>query len=165
MICKTFLVSFLICSVSMAQEPTETAAPTNPGVKEDMIAQDRSAIEKLLLPFEYSPDLKRDPFRIPQKSGPLNRRPIHGPFLPLQEIPLSEVRLKGVFIHPKYPKALFKIHLGNEKRIYKRLGLKDYIGEDFGYIAAIRPGKVVIVQTKEQNGENFSTTKTLIIEK
>ena len=44
-----------------------------------------------------------------------------------------------------------------------RLGIKDYIGENFGYIATIREKEVVIIQTIEENQKRYSTTKVVFL--
>lgn len=148
------------------EEAVQEVKQTESSVVEELSNVGTSEIDRLLQPFRYDPQGKRDPFIKPEgEDSPLYGHPVYGPFLSIQEVPLNKVKLRGVFIHPQNSKALFEIPGPGQNPKMIKLGLKDYIGENFGYIAAIRPGKVIIVQTKEQNGEKFSTTRTLSIEK
>ena len=42
--------------------------------------------------------------------------------------------------------------------------IKDYIGENFGYVATIREKEVVVIQTIEENEKRYSTTKVVFLE-
>lgn len=150
-------------------EPVSAVEPASPIDGVSSAENDSIEIQRLLEPFLYVVEGKRDPFRIPAGTGPLSVRPVHGPFLKLQQYKLKDFKLKGVLIDAKNPKALLLLTASGPNAPPKPLSIKvrlnQYLGESFGYIAAIRPGKVIIVQTKEQNGQRFSTTKTLTIEK
>lgn len=122
-------------------------------------------IEKLLSPFSYDPTVFRDPYRRPEGRLPLVERPLYGPFLPEQQYRLEDLDLRGVLMSSTSPKALIAVNLKEGKTKIYRIGIKGYIGENFGYVAKILPSQVVIVQTKEQKGKTYSTTKTLSIEK
>ena len=160
-----FIICYLLSGFVWAQEPGADPQVTpdisTGGGLVDVRTFDKRDVDKMLEPFRYDKSAKRDPFRLPEGKAPLVPRGFFGPFLMTQEVVLDTVQLKGVFIHPKNPKVLVKLR-GNR---VVTMGLKDYIGENFGYIAAIKPGKVIIVQTKEQNGQRYSTTRTLSIEK
>ena len=57
------------------------------------------------------------------------------------------------------PIAVFQ----DPKGIEYRLGIKDYIGENFGYIAMIREKEVIVIQTIEDNNKRYSTTKVVFL--
>ena len=134
------------------------------------IAQDeqngtiQSSVQEYSKPFIYRADGQRDPFVLPEGINPLVPGPYFGPFLELQEVKLDSVKLKGVFLDPSRPKALIQVRIGDKEQMV-RLGTNDYIGENFGYIAAIRDSEIVVVQTFDQGNKKYSTTRTISIEK
>ena len=85
---------------------------------------------------------------------------VYGPFLESQDHQLSNFTLKGLIWKTKTPLAIFK---GPGDREY-RLRVKDYIGENFGYIATIREKEVVVIQTVERGYKRYSMTKVIFLE-
>ena len=118
-----------------------------------------SQIRRLLAPFIYNRSGLTDPFETRSAQQGLVAGKIYGPFLKNQNYRLSSFKLVGLLWGIDDPVALFS---RNNKVV--RLGLKDYIGENFGYIASIREKEVVIVQTIEENGRRYSSTKVLFLE-
>lgn len=160
-------------SLLFAQEPQlEDELPSDPmGVVEDS-AQDLqqataqgSLVKRLTEPFDYARENKRDPFQLPEsKESPLILGAYFGPFLPLQEIRLSDVKLKGILMDRTKPKAIIEImENGKPKLIRVRVG--DFLGENFGVIQAIREGKIIIVQTLGEGDQKSTSTITLSIRK
>lgn len=141
------------------------AAPADATEGKDTVAQESdekkiSDIQKFLAPFEYNREDLRDPFETLGSSTPLRPGQVYGPFLPLQVHPLSQYHLKGLLWGARKPVAIFRGPEGEEYR----LSVKDYIGENFGYIATIREKEVVVIQTIEENEKRYSTTKVVFLE-
>ncbi len=164
----SFVFSFLIVSVAWGQTPT--GKPANPGAtvqpgaepaEPEVSGKERvSEIKSFLQPFRYIRDEFRDPFETQGAGNPLKPGQVYGPFLPLQTVRLAKFKLKGLLWGTKDPVAIFLAPDGQEHR----LGIKDYIGENFGYIATIREKEVVIIQTIEENQRRYSTTKVVFLE-
>ena len=119
-----------------------------------------SDIQQFLKPFEYNREEVRDPFETQGSATPLQPGQVYGPFLPLQTFRLQQFKLKGLIWSNKNPVAIFKAPDGKDYR----LRIKDYIGENFGYVASIREKEVVVIQTIEENERRYSTTKVVFLE-
>ena len=155
----SFAFSILIFStVAFAQVPPPTETGTEALVEPEVPAVEQiTRIQKYLEPFKYDRETVRDPFEAQASSAPLKPGQVYGPFLEEQRFRLSEYTLKGLVWRTKNPIAIFR---SPDKKDY-RLSIKDYIGENFGYIATIREKEVVIIQTIEENNRRYSTTKVV----
>jgi len=123
-------------------------------------------VKKLTSPFDYDRNGRRDPFRLPEVSGveiPLGA--YFGPFLELQDVPLSEIKIKALLLDPVRPKAVVSFKNGDNKEVIRKVVVGDFIGENFGIIQAIRDGQIVVVQTFVEGDQKYTTTKTLNIRK
>lgn len=145
-------------SPPLAQTGTSAVPLVNKVEKKEEI--EISQIQSFLSPFIYEKGKFRDPFEAQGGSSPLRPGEVYGPFLELQNYRLSEFELKGLLWKTNRPVAVFKAPNGEEYR----LGVKDYIGENFGYIATIREKEVVIIQTIEEKNKRYSTTKVVFLE-
>lgn len=147
--------------------PTDPATqgsldPNAPALKNEVPAEEQiTRIQSFLEPFEYDRERVRDPFEAQASSAPLKPGEVYGPFLELQQYRLSEYRLKGLVWRTDNPIAIFS---SPDKKDF-RLTIKDYIGENFGYIAMIREKEVVVIQTIEENNRRYSTTKVVFLDK
>jgi|GEM_PF-2521866 len=129
--------------------------------KKDLFSETSESLENIrayLKPFVYDSSVLRDPFSPPEIPIPLVKGEMYGPFLPLQSYRIEDLTLKGLIWNVKKPKAIVSAQDG---KFTYRVGLKDYIGENFGYVAAIREKELVIVQTIEDDGHRYSTTKVM----
>ncbi len=165
------LVAFLLwTSVGWAQEaqplqpvqPAQVgAAPAAAGKGQPVVEKEIevSAIRSYLAPFVYDMDQLRDPFETQGSSAPLEPGQVYGPFLPVQSHRLSDYKLKGLLWKTDQPIAVFQ---GPKDKEF-RLAVKDYIGENFGYVATIREKEVVVIQTIEENQKRYSTTKVIFL--
>ena len=152
---SVFLLALLLMFSSSALGQTAAVPEAEEAVSiEEM---EFSSIQSYLEPFIYRGYDQRDPFRAPEVALPLVPGQVYGPFLPLQKFRLEELKVKGIFWNMKHPKALIFDPSGGTHRV----GIKDYIGENFGYIASIREKEVVVIQTLEEEGQRYSTTKIL----
>lgn len=144
----------------MSETAMEDAVP--PSVFD--IPAGESLVSRLTKPFDYEREGKRDPFRLPAaKVTPLQPGALFGPFLPLQEVKLADVTVKGIVLDSVSPKALIAVK--GEKTEMHRIAVGDYLGEDFGVVQAIRDGQVIIVQTFGEGNKKSTTTRTLYIRK
>lgn len=117
------------------------------------------SIQTYLAPYYYEEDKLRNPFVHPELAIPLKPGATYGPFLPLQQYKLSQLKVNGLFWNTTRPKAIISIPGGKKFD----LGIKDYVGENFGYVASIREKEVVIIQTLEEQGQKYTTTKVLFL--
>lgn len=115
----------------------------------------------LLDPFEYQPRGRRDPFVRPTVDKPVAEGVYHGPFLPLQRFNLTDLKLTAIIWDVARPKAMI---IDPEQKVHI-VGPNTKIGKNNGYIAAIREGEIVVVETTEEEGNLLSSTKILRIVK
>lgn len=135
------------------QEPPKTPE------QEINLENEYSIIKKNLEPFIYNSFDLRDPFKKHQTHAPLVPGGLYGPFLPLQYFQLGDIKLKGILWRVKDPKILVEDPGGK----LHRLGVKDYLGENFGYVAVIREKEVVVVQTIMREKTSITETKLLTL--
>lgn len=163
-----FLALIVLGFAQSGPKPPGTLPPpsgqpgTNPAIQDDTVdvGAEVTLIQGYLAPFLYDRTRYRDPFEIQGVNAPLEPGRVYGPFLPLQRHGLNAFKLTGVMWQTKKPVAVFK---GPNDEEY-RLTIKDYIGENFGYIASIREREVVVIQTIEEDGKRYSTTKVVFLE-
>lgn len=83
------------------------------------------------------------------------------PGTPLERYDLGELKLVGILWDVVSPKAMIIDPQGD----VHILGKDDRVGRKRGYIAVIREGEVVVVETSNFNGENAYATRVLRIDK
>ncbi len=138
---------------------------------DEQLANQGSLVKRLTEPFNYVRKGKRDPFLLPEtKEAPLLPGSYFGPFLPLQEVKLQDVVIKGIIMDRVKPKAFIQIPddspgLKQKKSRIVKVTVGDYLGENFGIIQAIREGKIIIVQTLGEGQQKSTSTITLSIRK
>ena len=121
----------------------------------------------LLETFLYDPSGRRDPFA-PYKIDEAETvtdadGEALGPLLPLQRFSLSELKLIGIIWDTTDPKALFVDPTG---KYWPAVGIDDRVGNKNGYIAAIREGEVIIIETsKGRDGEILYIPQVLKVER
>lgn len=106
--------------------------------------------------FNYMPQGKRDPFQPIESlrfSGDLL-----GPTFPLQKFDLDQLRLIGIIWNVRMPKAMILDPAG-KGYIVK---LKERIGRNNGYIARIREGEIVVVESIMDTDGRFKYTSKII---
>lgn len=125
---------------------------------EDVDTIEVKSIQSYLSPYFYDDNL-RNPFIHPDLAIPLKPGATYGPFLPLQQYKLSQLKINGLFWNTAKPKAIISDPKGKTFDV----AIKDYIGENFGYVASIREKEIVVIQTLEENGQKYTTTKILFL--
>lgn len=119
-----------------------------------------AVLSVLTSPYNYEQKGRRDPFVQPEILRPPDALPSHGPFLPLQDFSLEQVQVKGIVWSVRKPKAL--LEAGG--RLYT-VTLGDKVGNRNGYVALIREGEIVVVETVNTNSREVSSTRVLQLKK
>ncbi len=120
-----------------------------------------SEAESFLAPFIYDAETRRDPFKeylvevLPQEK--LQEAALIGPLAPLQRYELDGISLVGIIWDVTKPKAMF-MDPNNQIHI---IGRDERVGRKNGYIAAIREGEVVIIETIKIRGQLAFSTRVL----
>ena len=109
--------------------------------------------------YVYDPTGRRDPFR-PYRMIRSDRTV--GPIIePLQTYDIDQLSIVGILWEVRAPRALVKDSDGNLHTVVKNTK----IGRNNGYVAAIREGEVVVVETLEEDGKSYKRTKVLEFKK
>lgn len=119
------------------------------------------SIPAILEPYNYEPRGRRDPFMQPIEDKPVEQGSSHGPLLPLQKYELRQLRLIGIIWDVRKPKAMIQ-DPGGQTHI---VGPNAKLGPRNGYIASIREGEIVVVETIEEDGRLNSTAQVVKIAK
>lgn len=106
----------------------------------------------------YSPADKRDPFLPYLTPAQRLAQGPSAPLEPLQKFALSELKLVGIIWDVGTPKALIEDPTGKSHIIIENTKM----GQERGYVAAIREGEVIVVeQLISQEGQKSFQTKVL----
>lgn len=119
---------------------------------------DELFLQGMMDAFEYDPRGRRDPFVQPILDRPVPMGAKHGPFLALQRFDINTLKLVGIIWDVKRPRAMItdpagKIHI---------VGPNAKIGPRNGYIAVIREGEIVVVETVEGEGGRLASSAQVI---
>ncbi len=165
---KFFLASLFTAPLAGAQAPTASPSANPSPSSAPNIATDPKAVFNLsvemqsyLEPFIYDMKDRKDPFKpfVESIGGPTGEGAFEGPLLPLQRFDMDDLRLIGIIWDVKEPKAMF---MDPESKVHI-LSRDDRIGKNNGYVAAIREGEVVVVETIRAKGESITTSRVLKI--
>ena len=151
-----FILSAAI--VAHAQAPPETAAAA-PAPGASTVDGLNPMFAGIMDPFDYDTRGRRDPFIQPIPDRPMEQQQVHGPLLPLQKFDLSQLRLVGIIWDVKRPKAMIKDPTGYTHLV----STNTRIGPRNGYIAVIREGEIVVVETQDQEGHLVSSAQVVKI--
>jgi type IV pilus assembly protein PilP len=154
---------------AFAQDPAHSD-PAMPAPPASAPAAEQAAFEAsttagifagFLDPFDYDSRGRRDPFAQPVADVPMAPGPVHGPLLPLQAFEVSQLRVVGILWNVRSPKAMVKDPEGKLHIVETNTK----VGPRNGYIAVIREGELVVVETIEQEGRLVSTAQVVKIAK
>lgn len=112
--------------------------------------------------YIYDPTGKRDPFkpfRLARPSGKSERTEI--PLEPLQRWEVDRLQIVGILWDVKVPRAMVKDPDGAVYTVVKN----SKIGRNEGFVAAIREGEIVIVETKYDDGKPSRETRVMEFKK
>ncbi|MEC9282273.1 MAG: pilus assembly protein PilP [Bdellovibrionota bacterium] len=125
--------------------------------------QDQNTIDLKFLneEYKYNASERKDPFKPYEAPRAVfnSTQPI-GPMLPLQRFNVEELSVQGIIWGVENPTAMV---MAPDKKIYY-VKEREKIGKNNGYIAQIREGEVVIVESFLYEGEITSQVKILPID-
>lgn len=164
------LAVILVGTNALAQAPSQAPAPpaapgaaAAAGAPTDANGLSTEAEDALfngiMDSFDYAPGGARDPFVQPIPDKPVEQQQVHGPLLPLQRFDLNQLSLVGIIWDVKHPKAMIKDPSGQTHVV----STNTKVGPHNGYIAVIREGEIVVVETTEQEGKLVSSAQVVKI--
>ncbi len=139
-----------------AGDPGSNGAQAVPGIG-GITPMSGSILSGFMEPFEYEPAGRKDPFAVPTMEKPLPPGSFHGPILPLQRFKLEELALMGIIWDVSKPRAMVR-DPGGQIHV---LGPNAKLGDKNGYIAVIREGEIVVIETFEEDGKLFSAARVV----
>lgn len=159
-ILRLFL-SLISVQALYAQEPV--VVPQMPAPSEVQAPQEINLPAKdFLEPYIFDArEGRRNPFRPFVIRGEDGSSVAIGPATPLERYEVDELTLLAVMWDVKTPKAMIMDPQKNIHIITK----DDRIGRKKGYVATIREGEIVIVETTEFNGEPVFSTRVVELQK
>ncbi|MFV8256157.1 pilus assembly protein PilP [Bdellovibrio bacteriovorus] len=113
--------------------------------------------------YIYDPTGKRDPFKIfktVRPTGPEAARP-NEILEPLQRWEVDRLQVVGILWDVRTPRAMIKDPDGAVFVVTKN----SKIGRSEGFVAAIREGEVVVVETKYDDGKAFKESRIMELKK
>lgn len=126
--------------------------------------QSQAPLENLVRDgYVYDPTGKRDPFKVFKTVRPLQVDAIKQTEIlePLQRWELERLRVVGILWDVRTPRAMIKDPDGVVFVVTKN----SKVGRNEGFVAAIREGEVVIVETKYEDGKALRDPKVLELKK
>jgi type IV pilus assembly protein PilP len=140
-------------------------APTPPAGPPTAAKPDESGSSSMFAgymdPFTYDPQSRADPFVMPVPDKQMAQGGVHGPLLPLQRFELSQLSLVGIIWDVRRPKAMIR-----DPEMHTHIvGPNTKVGPRNGYIAVIREGEIVVVETEERDSQLVSTAQVVKIAK
>lgn len=155
----------LSATSALAQDPPPTADPAmqSPPQQAPVVppggatGAPSSVLSGFMEPFEYKPEGRKDPFSVPSVEKPLPPGSFHGPTLPLQKFRLDELALTGIIWDVVRPRAMLRDPTGKIHVV----GLNAKLGNQNGYVAVIREGEIVVIETFEEEGKLFSAARVV----
>lgn len=113
--------------------------------------------------YVYDPTGKRDPFKPFRTIRPTNQDP--GKALevlePLQRWELERLQIVGILWDVKTPRAMVRDPDGAVFTVTKN----SKIGRAEGFVATIREGEIVVVETKYEDGKSFKESRVMELKK
>lgn len=165
-----FALSLKFMTKSHSQEPSDasglgsvqgvgTTAPAenNPNALAPPTANsnpsDLSDLQGFLEPFLYDASNRRDPFQ------PFIEFREERGLRPISKFDVDDFTLVGILWDNRDPKAMF---IDPEQKVHI-IGRDESIGRRNGYIAAIREGEVVVVESQRKQGDIVYKTKVIAL--
>lgn len=124
---------------------TVAAAAAEKEKEKDSASTVAAEVQGFLEPFIYDAKNRRDPFQPFVDVRPVETQQF---LSPLQRYDLDEFRLVGIMWDVHDPKAMF---VDPERQVHV-VGRDESIGKRNGYIATIREGEVVVVESFRGKG-------------
>lgn len=146
-----------VAPAASAPVVTQSPAPAAPtAVPSPALAVDNNPLAGIIEDYTYNPEGKRDPFA-PYESIQGASEGI-GPQFPLQKYDLDQLKLVGVIWDVAQPKAMI-MDASGKGHVVKA---NDRIGRNNGYIARIREGEIVVIESfKGADGKTSYQTQVM----
>ncbi|MBK9293202.1 MAG: pilus assembly protein PilP [Oligoflexia bacterium] len=164
----TFFLCGLVFTSLYAQEAiVEPTAPAEEIKNSEVHTQDESKLTSaakveegplagIIENYSYNPSGRKDPFLPYQLKDVVGDT--YGPELPLQKYDLDQLRLVGVIWDVANPKAMI-MDASQKGHVVK---VNDRIGRNNGYVARIREGEIVVVESfKGLDGKTMYQTQVM----
>jgi type IV pilus assembly protein PilP len=137
-------------NVPNAEEPSSEAAAPSAPVEDDSVSMMREFLE----PFIYDANNRRDPFQ-----PYINVSAPAVPEVTTGKYDTDDFQLVGIMWDIRDPKAMF---LDPDRKVHI-MSRDESIGRHNGYIAAIREGEVVVVESQRTQNDIIYKTKVIKI--
>ncbi len=111
--------------------------------------------------YIYDPTGKRDPFKPFRLIRPSGKEKTEIPLEPLQRWEVDRLQIVGILWDVKTPRAMVKDPDGAVYTVVKN----SKIGRNEGFVAAIREGEIVVVETKYDDGKATKETRVMEFKK
>ncbi|XGC81565.1 pilus assembly protein PilP [Bdellovibrio bacteriovorus] len=117
--------------------------------------------------YFYDPTGKRDPFKVfrtvrPTTATPADSTVKHQEVLePLQRWELERLQIVGILWDVKKPRAMVRDPDGTVYTVVKN----SKIGRNEGFVAAIREGEIVVMETRYEDGKSLKEPRILELKK
>lgn len=148
-------------NVNQQQESQNTANEVANAPTSRPEAKTKGNIDLILESYNYDPTSRRDPFVPIKELVSTDLGMAYGPRTQTENFDVSQFKLIGVIWNVNDPKAMF---MDPNKKVHV-LKKNQRIGRNQGYIAAIREGEVVVVETSFKSGEPVYTAKVVKLSK
>lgn len=146
------MLSQIVNAQTAATSPTPTASPA-PSPAASPEEKDEAAtslppdpLAGVIEEYTYNPGGKRDPFvpyDVTEALALEGSRMGMGPVFPLQKYDLDQLKLVGIIWGVSQPKAMLTDPTGRGHVVK----INDRIGRNNGYVARIREGEVVVIES------------------
>jgi type IV pilus assembly protein PilP len=136
--------------------------PTPAGTEQSLETMVQSQAGDFLAPYIFDTrEGRRNPFRPMVLKDDNGDRAAIGPATPLERYDIDELKLTAIMWDVKSPRAMI-MDPNKEMHIIAK---DDRIGRRQGYVATIREGELVVVETTDFNGDVVYSTRVMKIEK
>lgn len=164
-----FAVSMRFMSPARAQETPvtgQTEAPQNPVVPlpPAEVAAPSPSIEYVPQDvYPYDPTGKRDPFKPFRAIRAAGETPVE--LEPLQKYDINSLQVVGILWDVRTPRAMIRIpDSGMPKTVYT-VTKNSKIGRNEGFVAVIREGEVVVIETIYEDGKTLKVPVSMTMGK
>jgi type IV pilus assembly protein PilP len=110
--------------------------------------------------MSYDPGALRDPFKAFRAARPLDAGP-KAILEPLQRFDVDRLRVVGILWDVRVPRAMVRDPDGGVHTVIKN----SKIGRNEGFVAVIREGEVVVVETLYEDGKVLKDTRVMELTK
>lgn len=139
--------------------PVTPASPSSvpPSANRMEVSRPADLLSGVIEDYTYVPTGKRDPF-LPYEAANQGYGAALGPVFPLQKFDLDQLKIVGIIWDVRHPKAMIVDPTGKGYVVK----VNEKIGRNNGYVARIREGEIVVVESFTNNDGKVSYQTKLI---